>query len=168
MHRGRPRDAKPVRVRLERGHVNAFAAGEDKIDMRTVEDKSSRPLLRSPLQEMRGSERIGGRIEHGEERAHGAVGVDIVRAVKRVDRDEQSSVRIEHDRVLPLFRQHRPDAGALQPIHESFVGKDVERRLGDAVVSRADLGVHSSGEGAAADPIGDRESSARDRAQNPR
>jgi hypothetical protein len=35
-------------------------------------------------------------------------------------------------------------------------------------VSWADLGVHSAGEDAAADPIGDRERPARDRAQNPR
>ena len=48
------------------------------------------------------------------------------------------------------------------------MGKDVERRLCDAVVSWADLGVHSPGEDAAADPIGDRERPARDRAQNPR
>ena len=89
-------------------------------------------------------------------------------AVERVDRDEQSSVRSSSDRVsAPPTATPRTPA-PFSPFDESLVGEDVERLLGDAVVSRADLGVQSSGEGAAADPIGDRESSARDRAQNPR
>ena len=146
--------------------MNSRAAGEDKINMWSVEHKSGRPLIRTPLQEMRGLERIGGGVEHGEERAHRAVGVDIVRAVKRIDCDEQGPVRIQDDGVRSLFRQDRADASALQPVYESAVGKHVERFLSDAVVSGADLGLHSPGKNAAADAIGDRERRARDRAQH--
>ena len=166
MRTANSRHEKPIGVRIKRGHMNSRAAAEHKINVWPVEHKPGRLLIRAPLQKMRGLERTGGRIEHGEERAHRAVGVDIVRAVKRIDCDEQGPVRIQDDGVRSLFREDRADPSALQPVYESSVGKHVERFLSDSVVSGADLGLHSPGENAAADAIGDRERRARDRAQH--
>ena len=108
-----------------------------------------------------------GRVEHREHRADRNVGVDAVRTVERIERDQKGAVGVERHGLIAFFRQDRANACAAEPADEGLVRKNVERLLRGSVVVRADGLIEVAGQFAATDEVSDREGCFGNRAKNP-
>ena len=134
--------------------------------MRAVEDEAGGALADATLKKSRGSEPLRGRLEHREQRPDRNIGVDVVGAVQRIDRHQQRPCVVQRDGLVALLGDDSAHARAFQAVDERLVGENIERLLGDPVVTGPDRGVESARKAAPADEIGDRKRRAGDRAQD--
>ncbi len=91
------------------------------------------------------------------------VGVDVRRAVERIDGDEQRCARVEREGGIELFRRHRCDRRFTERGEQHVVGADVELLLCIAGTVLAADGTERSGQRTGGDEIGDRAARASER-----
>ena len=113
--------------------------------MRAIESKAGRALPDARLRESSGRESSRRGVEHREHRADRNVGVDVVRTVERIERDQKGAVGVEGRGLVAFFGQDRANACAAEPVDEGLVRKNVERLLRGSVVVRADRLVEVAG-----------------------
>ena len=76
-----------------------------------------------------GIARAGDRRQDREDRADGDVGLDVGRAVERVDGHDERRAFVQHRGLVELFRHQHGDGRALQRLGEEPVRQQVERLL---------------------------------------
>jgi hypothetical protein len=127
--------------------------GQDQQQLRTVDEEAGGELARARLQE--GRLRVAPMCiidgQDGEDGADRDIGLDVRRAVERIDRQRQRALRVDDDRLVLLLGAEIGDSGGARRFHENPVGNDIEllldvapavRRLAGRALMLADRAVH--------------------------
>ena len=143
---------------VEREDVRALADGEDERSVRTVERVARGELPHARLQERRRIrvQAVERRRLEREDRADRDIGVDVRRAVERIDGDAAAArPGSSSTTVVELLGRQRGHGARGEARDDHVVGDDVERLLHVAAAVIAARGAERAGQRAGADELRD-------------
>jgi hypothetical protein len=140
---------------MKRKEMGSRAKGEYQGDLRPIEKKSGSELRRTGLQERLLCSFLGKVGENGKNCSNGKIGLNVGRAVQRVDRNHQRGLGVACDGVIFFFGGNRRNRGAAERIHTYSVRHHVELFLRITLGVNADRCTQGACQGAQSQKAGD-------------